>query len=199
MNFLSMFRSQIPDIIKRLNNVRVELNTTQNNITHLMLAEQKWSSISGKIEKAMDGFGVAMWMKDLKGQFLFVNKICCETILKCTAEKALGLTNGDLKKDALAAVCMESDRQIMEDGTTRRFIETAKYNDGRRVIIDTIKSPVFSDNGELIGTMGNAVDITELLPDEIKDRGSSSIEIPIDTTMEPKTFIKLLEKRLKPR
>lgn len=199
MNFLSMFRSQIPNIIKRLNNVRVELNTTQNNIKHLMLAEQKWSSESGKIEKAIDSFGVATWIKDLKGQFLYVNKICCETILECTAEKALGLTNGDLKKDALSKVCMKSDEYVLKSGITKRFIEMAKYDNGQRIIIDTVKSPVFSDDGDLIGTIGNAVNITELLPDEIKKRGSSSIEIPMDTTLEPKTFITLLEKRLKPR
>lgn len=206
MNFLSIFRLQVPDILKRLNDVRMELNITQNNIKHLMNIEKELSeratsneTTQNKLaEMAINHFEVAMWMKDLDGRFLFANKACCDKILKCTLKEALNMKNGDFKKDVLAQVCKRTDLEIMKRKVTKRYIEFAQYEDGKQIFIDTIKSPVFDDDRKVIGIVGNAVDITNSIPEIIKcqDRMSNSIEIPLDTTLNFGDFARLLERRI---
>lgn len=208
MNFLSIFRTQIPDIIKRLNDVKTELNITKNNINHLLIVEKEMSERdmnesdqSQLVEMAVDNFEVAMWLKDLNGRFVFANKACCDNILKCSLEKVLNMKDDDFKRNALAQICMRTDLEVIKHKTTKRWIEFALYEDGRKVFVDTIKSPVFNDVGEITGVVGNAVDITESIPDVIKNqnRESNSIEIPVDTTLNRQTFADLLERRSKPR
>lgn len=203
-NFLSIFRSQMPDIIKRLESVRSDLHITQANIEQLVLLEKGKLSITedeqaefrGLRKAMMSSLDIALWAKDMQGRFIIVNKACCEKILKCSEQEALNLKNGDLANDALAKICMETDLKVMKSLTPRRFIENAVYEDGRNIFIDTVKSPLFRD-GELIGTTGSAIDVTDEIPDEIKKQRtkSSSIEIPLDTTMNEEQFVKLLERR----
>ncbi len=195
MSFLSIFKSQMPDIIKRLESVRHDLAVTQGSIEQLMLFEETYSGKEDELVKiAIDGFDVAMWLKDTEGRFLYANKACCTKILKCTLEEALNLTNGDLKNDALAQVCMQSDKKVLEHQATARFIEHAINKDGTHIWTDVIKSPVFSD-GKLVGTAGNAVDITDTIPLIIKEMHTkaSSIEISVDATMSKDQLIEFLE------
>ena len=201
MSFLSIFRSQMPDIIKRLENIKHDLAVTQGSIEQLMLFEETYSGKEDELVKiAIDGFDVAMWLKDTEGRFLYANKACCTKILKCTLEEALNLTNGDLKNDALAQVCMQSDKKVLESQTTKRFIEHAVSNGGVHVWIDVVKSIVFSGD-RLIGVTGNAVDITDSVPLVIKEmhKKTSSIEIPMDATIGEEQIIEFLERRKEPR
>lgn len=140
MIFSFSLRSQIPNIIVRLKAIRLELNETQNNIESLVAIEKSLTAKetdqvrSEKLLKiAINDFGVAMWIKDLNSRFVYVNKTCCDTILRCSEDEALNLTNGDFENDALSKICMESDRKVIESQVAHRFIENARYADGRHV------------------------------------------------------------------
>lgn len=205
MSFLSIFKSQVPNIIKRLENVKHDLAVTQRSIEQLMLFEETLSEENGGlveelIKSAVENFSVAMWLKDIKGRFLYANKACCEKILKCTLKEALALTNGDLKEDALAQVCMQSDKIVIENQVTGRWIEHAIFSGNIHIWIDTVKSPVFLGR-KLVGTTGNAVDITDDIPPFIKEthKKASSIPVPMNATIGKEQLIKFLERRLKPR
>lgn len=206
--FSSIFRSQMPSVLNRLQDMKVDLNTAQVSIKHLIELEEELSKKDEEsqqadaiIERAVENFGVAMWLKDLNSRFLYANKVCCETILKCSLEEARGLSNGDLKKDVLAQVCMQSDNKVMESQTTRRFIEYATIETGVQIWIDTLKSPVFDETGRIVQIMGNAIDITDSVPDVLKESHgkAGSIEIPVDENLTESQYIKLLERRTKPR
>jgi PAS domain-containing protein len=204
MKFLDIFKSQIPSILKRLQDIQHEVNVTHANIKKLAEIEEalgRQEIGSGKIERALDGLKVALWLKNINGCFLFVNKTCCETILKCSQIEALNLKNGDLEKDALAQVCIKSDLKVLKSGQTQRWIEHAIYEDGRHVFIDTIKSPVYDDNAKVIGIVGSAVNITDSVPDVIKTQhvNAGSIEIPLNLTMDGQQFADILERRETPR
>ena len=91
MNFFSVFRSQIPGIIDRLKIVRVELDQVRDNLKQLMILEGKLISKEVEVTKyqnllqsAVNNFAVAVWIKDINGKFIYVNKACCENILKCS-------------------------------------------------------------------------------------------------------------------
>lgn len=207
MGFMSLFRSQVPNIIDRLKELREELECAQKDIERLdnlerRLEAQKDSKFHYEeiLKSALDTFGVALWVKDINSHFLFVNQVCCETILRCTIDEALLKTDSDFENDALAKICHISDKRVMESQKTRRFIEHAVYADGEDVYIDTIKSPIFNKD-VLVGTAGSGVNITGCVPEEIRmqNRPSNSIELPVDTLLGPVKLIEILERRIKTR
>ncbi|MGH2416602.1 MAG: PAS domain S-box protein, partial [Microcystaceae cyanobacterium] len=53
------------------------------------------------------------------------------------------------------------DCLMMAQATSRRYEEWVDYPDGRRCLLDTLKTPFFSHNGQLIGLIGISRDITE--------------------------------------
>jgi PAS domain-containing protein len=137
---MSLFRSQVPNIIDRLKELRRELECAQKDIERLdnlerRLEVQKNSKFRYEeiLKSALDTFGVALWIKDINSHFLFVNQVCCETILRCTIDDALLKTDADFKNDALAKICHISDKKVIESQKTRRFIEHAVYADGESV------------------------------------------------------------------
>lgn len=205
MSFLTFFRSNVPEILIRLKAVRLELSKAQHDIERLLILEQNLAlkelnafQYNELIRLSIDGFGVALWIKDDSGRFVFANKICCDKILKCQEEDALNFTDADFEKDALAKVCLKSDKVVRESLKTKRFIEHAVYNngDGEEIFLDVVKSPRIVA-GEFVGTTGCAIVITSSIPKEIRDQHkfSSSIEIPVEASMGTHKLIELLERR----
>ena len=124
-----------------------------------------------------------MWVKDIKGHYLFVNESCAKTIMKSTVEEVLHLTDADLKDDALAPICMQSDELVRKSLKTRRFIEHARYKDGRVIWLDVTKVP-FIINGKLTGVVGTAKDVSDLVPKDIKDHCIRPGLIEIDLNLD---------------
>ena len=56
---------------------------------------------------------------------------------------------------------MEQDRDILQSRQPLQLEELLTDKDGREIWFETIKSPLFDDHGEAIGTTGLARDITE--------------------------------------
>ena len=68
----------------------------------------------------------------------------------------------------------------MKTLSTKRFIEHARYTDGD-LWLDVTKSVLIVD-GKLIGIVGSAKDITDIVSEEIKEcfNEAESVEIDID-------------------
>lgn len=203
MAFISFFRREMPKILSDLKVNRLNLSKIQSDLERLFIMEQNYASQELRdcqyrycIHAAIDTFGVALWIKDETHHFTFANKICCNTLLKCTEEEALNLTDADFQKNALAMECIESDKVVMESRKTMRFIEHAVYEDGEELFLDVIKSPRI-EHGEIIGTIGSGVIVTDSIPKAVRDqhRKSNSIEIPVSALMSTAKLIELLERR----
>lgn len=199
MIFQKIFKSQAANILVNLKITVLELTKIQHDIERLLIMEQNMESakpVTSIINTIRDSLGVALWIKDISHRYIFANKVCCETILNCRENEVNYLTLEDFEKDPLARECIKSDKLVMENQTTKRFIEHAVYKDGRSVFIDVIKSPRIED-GELIGTIGSGVIITDSIPSGIKGqkRTSGLIEIPVNASMGTRKLIELLERR----
>lgn len=202
MKFLSIFKSQIPSIIKRLKNIRVDLNNMQDELERLAILEKSLVGTNSEdfLTRTMNSHGVALWAKDFKGHFIFVNQVCCKTILNCSENEALSRTDDEFSKDSLSRICMLSDAKVIISKKTRRFIEYASYGKGKIVCIDTIKSPLLK-NAVVVGTTGTGINITEYVPLKVLDqnRSSGSIEIPVDLMLGTQKLVEILERRKKSR
>ena len=107
-----------------------------------------------------------IWFKDAVGAHLKVNDSFCRTVGK-SKEDIEGRGHyyiWDLKKEEYEKgeyVCLETDTVVMEEGKTRVFDEFVKSKQGMRQF-KTWKSPLFDDDGRIMGTVGVAHDVTNL-------------------------------------
>lgn len=193
MAFWSLFKDNTGDIIERLSAVRVELDAAQDSIKALINGQPPGGMVGCAydclINNAVYQLGVAMWAKDKKGQFIFVNKACCETILKCTKEEALGHSDGDFAENALAQACSESEALVINHRRTMRFIECGLMPNEGFAAIDTVKSPILY-NDDIVGTIGTGCNITNLITQEPPD--SLCLEILMDTILTKEKIAELL-------
>ena len=196
---MSIFKSKIPEIIILLNNIKTDLLDTQKNIEATIKLDKK---VAEKIHSqrllnaAVEDFGIAIWMKDLDSNFIYANKICCDVILKCSLKEAIAAKDSDFEKNSLAEACMAGDKRVLDTKKTQRFIEHGIHNN-KHIFLDTIKSPLYFDK-VLSGTMGSGKNITDIIPENIKEihKKACFIEIPIDTVLCEETITKYLKDKI---
>lgn len=109
----------------------------------------------------LDNIPDIAWLKDREGRFLAVNQQLLEAAGKRDEEEVLGLTDLDLFPRELAERYRSDDADVMRTRANKRVEEPFIDSAGRTSWIETIKTPIVSDHGEVIGTTGIARDITE--------------------------------------
>ncbi len=109
-----------------------------------------------------------VYIKDAEGRHLMVNK-AVEKFSGQTAQQLHGKTMADLLPPDLAASCMQSDREPIVTGKPCRVEERFADAGGLR-ILDTIKTPLRDERGDIIGIVGVSRDITEKLNAEEERR-----------------------------
>ncbi|MCH5268236.1 MAG: diguanylate cyclase [Lachnospiraceae bacterium] len=107
-----------------------------------------------------------IWYKDKEGAHMKVNNFFCKTVNK-TMEQIEGRGHyyiWDLDPEEYAKgefICMESEFEVMEKRETCVFDEDVKIGDEMRKLT-TYKSPLFDLDGSVMGTVGVALDVTQL-------------------------------------
>ncbi len=75
--------------------------------------------------------------------------------------EVIGKTDYDLFTQSAAEKVRRDDAAILSAGKIATCEEWATYPDGHTVLLDTLKTPYYGPNGELLGILGIARDITE--------------------------------------
>lgn len=102
-----------------------------------------------------------VWLKDSQGAYLACNPRF-ENFVGAKQEEIIGKTDYDFVDIELADFFREHDKRAIESGKPCKNEETLTFaSDGHRETIETIKTPMFSAEGELIGVLGIGRDITE--------------------------------------
>jgi diguanylate cyclase (GGDEF)-like protein len=86
----------------------------------------------------------------------------------------VGKTDHDICPPELAARYQADDREVMGSGVRKCVEEPIAGLDGRMFYVETIKTPVFNNRGEVTGTTGIARDITARREAEAQLRHLSS-------------------------
>ena len=99
------------------------------------------------------------WLKDKEGRFVAVNepfgKIC-----GVRPEDLIGKTDFDIWPEDLAKAYRADDQEVMESGRKKQIDEPLVDSTGNMTWIETIKTPIYDDKGNIIGTTGIARDVT---------------------------------------
>jgi len=116
-----------------------------------------------------------LWVKDLKGRYLFANQAICENLLmaKNTSEpigqtdvffalreRATQPTNKDWH--TFGELCFNSDEVVIENNRPMRFEEYGNVK-GQILYLEVHKAPFYDKNGNILGTVGSARDITDMM------------------------------------
>lgn len=101
-----------------------------------------------------------IFYKDLNGVYLGCNNAFAEFVGRPEPEIS-NHTDYDLFPQEVADFFREQDRQMFAQQETRINEEWVDYPNGRRVLLQTLKTPFYDAQGELLGLIGISRDITE--------------------------------------
>lgn len=99
------------------------------------------------------------WWKDLEGRYLGCGDSIAET-LGFSAQEIVGKTDHELKWSDQPEYLINNDKEVIKNGLPVRVEEIVKTKNGDILTFLVIKSPVRDMNGNVIGIIGNSVDIT---------------------------------------
>jgi len=146
MNFLIDITGR-KQVEKALRNSEVHLNTLVQTIPDLI------------------------WLKDTGGVYLSCNPMF-GLFFGASEAEIVGKTDYDFLDHRLADTFCEHDQKAMTTGKSTRNEEWITFTDeGRRVLMDTIKTPMYDDRGTLIGVLSVGRDISE------RKRAEDAIEL----------------------
>ncbi len=121
-----------------------------------------------------------LWVKDLEGTYLYVNKAICDVLLMATdINEPIG--KGDLffalrerakHKDKVdwhtfGELCFNSDKMVIENNKPMKFEEYGNIK-GELLYLEVNKAPFYDNDGNIIGVLGSGRDITELKMTQLK-------------------------------
>jgi PAS domain S-box-containing protein len=102
-----------------------------------------------------------VWVKDPNGVYLTCNPTFSR-LYNAPKEKIIGRTDDDFVSKDLADFFRNKDRAASAAGISTINEEWLTFADNQyRGLFETIKTPIWDKNGELIGVLGTARDITE--------------------------------------
>ena len=107
----------------------------------------------------MDSIDDLAWLKDEHGRFVLVNKKFGD-VFGVDPQSLIGKTDFDISPPDLASHYQSGDQEVMKNRESLRVVEQVQRPAGEVGWAETIKVPVFSPEGAVIGTAGVARDIT---------------------------------------
>lgn len=134
--------------------------------------EKKFRDISRMLRLMCDNVPDMIWAKDFDKRYTFVNKSICAGLLNASdpsepigktdmffADRERALHPDDPYWHTFGEICWDSDDIVMETGVPGQFEE---YGNVKEVpFLDVHKAPFYNEQGEMIGTVGSARDVTK--------------------------------------
>jgi PAS domain S-box-containing protein len=131
------------------------------DVTVLQTPEMRLRESARQMQAILDNIPDLAWLKDEEGRYLLLNHRCAEALKRKNASELVGLTDFDLWPREIAERYRAGDEEVIRTGAHLRIEEPFVDAHGTQYWIETIKTRIVDDSGQLIGTTGIARDITE--------------------------------------
>ncbi len=112
------------------------------------------------LRSLIDNIPDVIFYKDANGVYQACNSAMEEVVGRNKTE-IIGVSDYELFPQDVAEVFREQDRLLMSQRKRRRIEEWVEYANGQRRLSDTLKTPLISAEGNLMGVIGISHDITE--------------------------------------
>ncbi|WP_370574524.1 PAS domain S-box protein, partial [Methanomethylovorans sp.] len=130
------------------------------DITDRKIAEGNLEKERALLKSLLDSIPDMIFFKDLEGEYLGCNPEFSNFVGR-GREKIIGNTDYDLFSKELADFFRMNDAIMVQEGKARHNEEWVDYPDGRRVLLDTLKAPLYNSAGDILGLVGVGRDITD--------------------------------------
>jgi len=131
------------------------------DITDLKQAQRVLENERTRLRNLLQTIPALVWMKNSEGVYLFCNARF-ERFFGAEESEIIGKTDYDFVDAELADFFREHDRKAIAAGQSSLNEEWLTYaDDGHRELVETIKTPVYDADRQLMGVLGVAWDITE--------------------------------------
>ncbi|HJR79130.1 MAG TPA: PAS domain S-box protein [Anaerolineales bacterium] len=115
-----------------------------------------------------------IWLKDPEGQYLACNPILEEWI-DLPEVQILGKTDYNLLDEQLAEHFKAKDQEAIQRNTPVMYQEWVTYPNKQPRLMETVRTPMYDDQGSLIGVLGISHDITAMHNTEQELRESQEL------------------------
>jgi PAS domain S-box-containing protein len=137
------------------------------NITSQYEAEEAAKQKSALLNVIFENLPDHIYYMDRESRVLGINPACCKHHNK-TTEEMIGKSALDFYPDEIGKTLYREEQQLMAKGKPFRERERHVRDDGSVVYLESVKCPLRSDSGEIIGLAGISRDITEQVENEEK-------------------------------
>ncbi|MDD2422537.1 MAG: PAS domain-containing protein, partial [Heliobacteriaceae bacterium] len=129
------------------------------DVSAINQANVRLSRTQAQLKAILDNLPFLAWLKDTAGHYVTVNQVF-EVVSGHLASEIIGKTDRKIWEQAHAGRIMAEDREVI---TGRKQITTEERFAGENgdIWFSIFKTPVFNEQGQVIGTTGIARDITE--------------------------------------
>lgn len=143
----------ISDFIKI--NETLQANETKYKKLYLEFEDKQFLLVS-----LLNSINDLIFYKDLDGVYLGCNK-AFEKFVGKEREQIVGFTDYDLFDKEIAAFFRQKDQEMLKEKKQLKNEEFVPYPDNHWVWLETIKSPFYDLDGDILGLIGVSRDITE--------------------------------------
>jgi len=156
----------------RLAALEAENAALKKKLAKMDSAGQRNARITNTVRMMSDNIPDLLWAKDMQKRYIFVNRAMCDILLQAKdTEEPIGKTDIFFAERERAAhpenpewhtfgeICADSDTVVIKNKRPQRFDEFGNVR-GRYLHLDVHKAPFFNEQGEMIGTVGVARDVT---------------------------------------
>ncbi|MFA5059706.1 MAG: PAS domain S-box protein [Candidatus Omnitrophota bacterium] len=130
------------------------------DITERKRIEEKISEIQRQQEALLNNIPDIAWLKDKESRIVNANEAFCKSC-GLNPKDVIGKNDFELWPKDLAEKYRADDIEVMNSRVRKVMEEPIEHKSGKREWIETIKTPVFSPQGEILGSVGIGRDITQ--------------------------------------
>ncbi len=207
LDFLKNFFNRSTSTIKMAEQISERFRLNMLEVQRAYREMQQMYDLITSTAHAAGGF---IWRKNVEGRYLFANRTMCNHLLiphmkdikttrECTKE-ILNKTDDEILSEyaynnpyysTFAEALVIADKHTMCSGERSEFLELGRIQ-GNPMLVQSVRTPVFSKDGALEGTIGFGLDVSDRC-DELLAQVRSWVSIGGAEELHPSVY--LLKKR----
>ncbi|MDD5300488.1 MAG: PAS domain S-box protein [Gallionella sp.] len=156
----SRFDAQLDCQCIRKTDKELAVRVALTNITERKRIEADLRASEASMRAILDNSPYLAWLKDSESRYVQVNKSYAEYARLKDAQQVIGKTDFDLWPRELAEKYRTDDDEVMAT-RWQKHVEERSLDGDRIHWVETFKTPIIDENGNVLGTAGVAMDITE--------------------------------------
>lgn len=141
--------------------VMIDPDSSSRSLLMVASKFEKERCLTSYIRRILDCAPGSLYWKDKEGRYLGCNQFMVNAAGLISIDDIIGKTDFDLWADNAEKI-RENDQRVINSGEALELEESVRVHDGTLMFFTGVKMPLRDEHGEIIGVIGNSLDITRL-------------------------------------